>query len=182
MRKLFAVILFVLSFAGLPAHALECATFDKARARDLTPFPTANGAIMAAYFVNGQRLPIKTVALPGGTRVTGILPGQFPVGFLWVDKTSTVRAASLVSMQYVPQPNAPNGTAELWDAVHRPITTDPISPTPSYAIDTYFSLPQFRGIVQTDITMPNTLIVQFCVEPGDRVTSLKQWLRGHRRR
>jgi hypothetical protein len=178
MRLLAALVIASLGVAAVPAQALECVVLNKPNQIGTgTEVPTQNGFMLVAYPANAK-LPIKTIRLPDGSRVTGAVPGNIPLSFVYLDKTHTVNFVNPIAFQYVQQPDAMLGKVELYDAREALVYSGSVSSSWSYKVDTYFSPPFIPPVTKTVITFPKSLIVQFCVEPGASIgVSDRQWLR-----
>jgi hypothetical protein len=170
MRKLFFATFLLVVATGVPAKAAyECVLFDKGTFPATSLVSTLNGTMLIEYQTN-INIPLKTTTLANGNRVTGAFPNKVPLAFAFIDKDGHLREIYSFLFRYVTQANTPVGKVDYVPngyPLPPPGKTESVSPTPPRELNTYLGFFIPKGMAYANITFPNSLIVEGCIDPGD---------------
>jgi hypothetical protein len=169
--KILAAIVASIFVAGT-ARSEECVSFTTPPSfPNYRQEPTPNGFIYVIYPRMGGPLPVVRWKLPDGSRVTGAVPGPVELSFIFLDKTHTVRAIRGLTLNYVTETASGDRTVEYKNANDAVVATDRISGFPFLSPNHYTYIPiDFPPkIVAATFSIPGTLVMRYCVEPGDRI-------------
>lgn len=167
MRPLLSTITCFFAFALCgPALADECIKVTK-DIGTFTLIKTKHGKMGVSYQTNAK-LPIKTVRLSDGRKITGGVPGNIPMSFLQFDSNSQLQAISIITLKFATDRSAGKRTAHWYDKTGNEFEKTEISGRPVLQLrsDPFSPTNKSRQAVKIEFEIPNSILTDVCITPG----------------